>query len=62
MNPPKRRTVNAVQAAEFIGCCRTHIYKIYEAGKVEGYRIGSRQGLRLYLDSLNDFIQSREGE
>ena len=57
----KRTTVNAAQAAEWIGCCRQQVYKLYDAGLIEGYLHGKVKGRRFYLDSITDFIFSRNG-
>lgn len=57
----KRITVNAVEAAEWIGCCRQQVYKLYDAGKIEGYRHGSVKGMRFYLDSITAFLTDCEG-
>jgi excisionase family DNA binding protein len=57
----KRRTVNATEAAEWIGCCRQQVYKLYDAGKIDGHRIGEIKGLRFYLDSIQKFILERIG-
>lgn len=57
----KRISININQATEYIGCCRSYVYRLYNEGRIEGYRIGERQGIRFYLDSLNDYLSMREG-
>jgi excisionase family DNA binding protein len=59
---PKRQTISAPSAAEYLGCSKATIYRMYEHGKVEGYRIGERQGIRLYLDSIEEFTENRYAE
>jgi excisionase family DNA binding protein len=59
---PKRQTISPASAAEYLGCSKATIYRMYEHAKVEGYRIGERQGIRLYLDSIEAFEENRYAE
>jgi excisionase family DNA binding protein len=59
---PKRQTITAASAAEYLGCSKYTIYRMYRFAKVEGYRIGERQGIRLYVDSILAFENNRYAE
>ena len=58
----KRPTMSAPSAAEYLGCSRETVYRLYKYAKVEGYRIGERQGIRLYLDSVMEYEENRYAE
>jgi excisionase family DNA binding protein len=59
---PKRQTISAPSAAEYLGCSKETVYRLYKLAKVEGYKIGERQGIRLYLDSIQEFLENRYAE
>lgn len=58
----RRRTLNITQACEYLGCSRSYTYRLYELGKIEGYRLGTQRGIRFYIDSLDSYISERCGE
>lgn len=51
--------MNVRKAAEFLGCCRSYVYQLFEAGHIEGYRLGTTKGIRLYTESVKAFLFSR---
>jgi excisionase family DNA binding protein len=57
-----RPTMNARKTAEYLGCCRSYVYRLYDDGRLTGYRLGERGGIRFYLDSAKEFLLSRESE
>ncbi|MFZ4856318.1 MAG: excisionase family DNA-binding protein [Desulfuromonadaceae bacterium] len=59
---PTRKTITAPSAAELLGCSKETAYRLYRDGIIEGYRIGTRQGIRLYLDSVQAHEENRYAE
>ena len=57
-----RKTLNANQACEFLGCSRATLYRLYGRGEIEGYRIGPVKGLRFFEDALTEFLENRTWE
>jgi hypothetical protein len=62
----RRNTCNVEQAREKL-ChdappSRQHIYRLFHRGDVEGFFLGSGRGLRLYVDSIDEFKQRQSGE
>lgn len=53
-------TVNVTQAAKLIPCSRSYVYKLIEAGEILAYRTGERRGVRVYRESIADFIARRK--
>ena len=56
----RRVSVNVRRAAEFLDVSRSYIYQLIEAGKLKGLRLGERKGLRIYHDSMLEYLVSRE--
>lgn len=52
----KRMSLNPQQAADYLGCSRSYIYRMMDDGRLEGYRIGKQRGLRVFKDSLDKLI------
>lgn len=59
---PKRQTISATSAAEYLGLSRAYIYRLIEKGDLPYWKAGERQGIRLYLDGVQAFQEKREGE
>jgi excisionase family DNA binding protein len=56
----RRPTLNTQQAADYLGCSRSYIFRMLDDGRLEGYRIGTRRGLRVFVDSLDRVIAERD--
>ena len=56
---PIRPCITVQSAAEYFGCSESYVYKIYASGKIEGKRLGERQGIRLFTDSVIKFDGNR---
>ena len=54
------RLLNVEQARRKLNCHRTYVYKLLDAGKLRGFKLGIRKGYRIYEDSLEAFLQRRE--
>lgn len=55
----EQRTINIIQAAEYLGCSKSFIYRLYRMGKIDGYRLGEAKGLRFYLQSVKAYLNER---
>ena len=47
------------QIHERLNCSRRHVYNLIEQGKLPGFRIGNKNGLRVRESNLEAFIQQR---
>jgi len=56
----KRTTLNTAEAAEYLGCARSYVYRMIEDGRLEAYRFGKVKGLRVILESATRIIEARE--
>jgi len=54
-----RSKINVSQAADYIGCTPRQVYRLVKRGSIEAYRVGDRRGLRIYVDSIDSFIESK---
>ena len=57
----RRPTCNVEQARERL-CAdqppsRQHVYNLFNRQELEGYFTGNRRGLRIYIDSINIFLE-----
>lgn len=41
---------------------RQHVYRLFHRGDLEGYFLGAGRGLRIYIDSIEDFLSKNSGE
>lgn len=58
-----RPTFNIHQACEYLNCSRSHVYRLFESGAIEGYKLGNRQGIRFFRDSCEAWVKLKiEGE
>jgi len=62
MESRKTASVNIEQARKRIGCSRQHIYRLKAEGKIKGYRFGVRRGIRIYTDSIEEFLEKRSND
>jgi excisionase family DNA binding protein len=59
---PKRQAITIQSAAEYMSCSRSYLYRKFESGEITGYKLGDRLGIRVYFDSLQEFVEKREAE
>ena len=52
-------TVNVQQAREMINCSRQYVYQLVDSGRLRGFRIGEQKGIRIYTQSIRDFLAER---
>ena len=55
-------TFNIQQAVEYLNCSRSHVYRLYDSGEIEGFKLGNRQGIRFFRDSCEAWIKKRIDE
>lgn len=54
-----RPSITVASAAEYLGCTTSYTHRLYRAGKIEGKKLGDRQGIRLFTDSVIEFDENR---
>ena len=56
-----RAKANIQEAMQYLGCTsRQHVYNLYHAGKIEGFMNGKATGLRIFVDSLLQYIKQQQ--
>jgi len=53
------RTVNVSQAKDMINCSRSYVYQLIERGELRALRIGQRQGIRVFVSSIQTFMADK---
>lgn len=53
-------TVNVQQARELINCSRQYVYQLVDSGRLRGFRIGEQKGIRIYTQSIREFLAERQ--
>ena len=56
--PQRPARLNVDQARRRIGCSRQHVYRLLAEEKIKGYRFGIRRGIRIYAESVEEFIKN----
>lgn len=61
-----RPTCNVEQARERL-CpddppSRQHIYNLFNRGDIQGYYMGNKRGLRLYIDSIDSILDKNSAD
>ena len=50
------------QVAKRLSCSTGHVYNLINQGVLPGFKIGGRNGFRIRLNKLEEFIREREDE
>lgn len=54
------RALNIDQVRERLNCSRSHVYNLIQAGKIDAFRLGSRNGLRVRDSEVRRFVRDQE--
>jgi len=57
----RRPTCNFKEAMKELGCSKRHVYNLFDREELQGFYIGNRRGLRIYLDSIEG-LKRRKGD
>lgn len=60
--PAQDRALNIDQVRKRLNCSRSHVYNLIQAGVIDAFRIGSRNGLRVKESVVRQFIQEKEAQ
>jgi len=52
----RSRLLNVEQVRERLNCSRRHVYRLISDGSLPALKIGTRQGIRISENILNQFI------
>jgi hypothetical protein len=44
---------------EELGCCKRHVYNLFDRGDLQGFFMGAGKGLRIYIDSVDAYKQRK---
>jgi excisionase family DNA binding protein len=55
-----RNTITISTAVKILGCSRSFIYRLAREGKIEHLRLGERQGIKFYRDSVLAYLESHQ--
>ncbi|WP_224984050.1 MerR family transcriptional regulator [Geomonas agri] len=58
----KRPAMNTRKTAEYLACSTSYVYRLFNDGVLDGFRLGGRKGVRIYVDSAEAFIMDHENE
>jgi excisionase family DNA binding protein len=61
-HPPadQDRALNIDQVRQRLNCSRSHVYNMIQAGKIDAFRLGSRNGLRVKESEVSRFVADQE--
>ena len=55
-----RETLTIGPVVKLLGCSRSFAYRLAREGKIEHLKLGERQGIKFYRDSVLAYLRSRE--
>lgn len=56
----RRPTYNFRQVMDLLECSKSQVYKLCAMGRIESFKNGSDRGLRIYIDSVQRYIQREQ--
>ena len=62
MPATQKRTVNWKEACDMLGCSRSYFYNLINSGRIPAFRIGKVKGIRVAVEDIMAFLESRRVE
>lgn len=58
--PSQDPALNIDQVRQRLNCSRSHVYNLIQAGQIDAFRIGNRNGMRVMESEVRRFVRDQE--